>query len=221
MLTDHQTIAVPISDGVTHHGEKAYMTDARGSLVPLELVKPADKLQDETVRKVISFAQGLSGQIQRFKEHTMGDLTALDALLEQDYGLVKRGNKGKGNRTYLSFDGLFRVQVAIADTIDFGPQLQIAKGLIDECLTEWSTDSRPEIRAIVTRAFNTDKANQINRNEIFMLLRLDIADTRWQRAMEAIRDAIRVIGTKEYIRFGQRLSADAEFTSITINLAQA
>ena len=101
-----------------------------------------------------------------------------------------------------------KVQVQVADFIDFGPQLQTAKSLVDECLNEWSADSRPEIRAVVTRAFNTDKEGQINRSDIFMLLRLDIDDGRWRQAMEAIRDAMRVIGSKEYVRFYQRRSIE-------------
>lgn len=217
--TSIDPIAVP--SGIVTLDGRDFMTDAKAALVPAELVKPADKLQDETVRKIMGFALALSAQLERFKAHTMADLTALDALLEQDYGVTKRGNKGKGNRTYMSFDGLFRVQVAMAETLDFGPQLQIAKTLMDECLNEWSADSRPEIRAIVTRAFNTDKEGKINRGEVFMLLRLDIVDPRWLRAMDAIRDAIRVTGRKEYVRFGMRKSVDDEFSTVSINLAQA
>ncbi|WP_150526256.1 DUF3164 family protein [Roseibium sediminis] len=207
------------NDGVQDIGGKQYMVDAKGNLVPLELVKPQDKLEDETVRKIMKFASELSAQIARFKGHTFTDLGEFDALLEQEYG-EQRGGK-KGNRTYMSFDGCQKVTVQVADYIDFGPQLQTAKTLIDECLIEWAADSRPEIRAIVTRAFNTDKEGQINRSEIFMLLRLEIEDQRWQRAMGAIRDAMRVTGSKTYVRFYQRKAPDAEWQSVTIDLAKA
>jgi hypothetical protein len=211
----------PVPSGIVEMHGKEYMPDARGALVPVALVKPADKLQDDQVRKIMGFAIGLSEQVSRFKAHTMADLASLDALLEQEHGLVKRGNKGKGNRTYMTVDGLFKVTVQVADYIDFGPQLQIAKGLLDECLTEWSADSRPEIQAIIARAFNTDKEGQVNRTEIFMLLRLDIEDERWKRAMKAIQDAMRVVGRKEYVRFAMRSAPDADWSSVTIDLAQA
>lgn len=211
----------PVSSGIIDHGGQQFMADPRGHLVPLQLVKPADKLQDEQVRKIMGWAIGLSEQLTRFKAHTMADLADLDALLEQQFKLVKRGNKGKGNRTYMTVDGLFKVTVQVADYVDFGPQLQVAKALLDECLTEWSADSRPEIQAIVTRAFNTDKEGQINRSEIFMLLRLDIEDERWKQAMAAIREAMRVVGRKEYVRFAMRSSPEADWSSVTIDLAQA
>lgn len=210
-----------IPNGIEDFGGRQVMADASGRFTPIELIKPEDKLQDETVRKIMGYAIGLSRQLERFKAHTMADLAALDSLMAQEYGLVKAGNKGKGNRTYMSFDALYKVTVQVADYIDFGPQLQIAKELIDECLNEWSADSRSEIRAIITRAFNTDKEGQINRSEIFMLLRLEISDDRWQRAMQAIREAMRVVGSKEYVRFAMRDRPDGEWSTVTINLAKA
>ncbi|PKP85858.1 MAG: sulfate transporter [Alphaproteobacteria bacterium HGW-Alphaproteobacteria-2] len=200
------------------HG-KAYMPDARGNLVPVELIRPAVLLEDEVVRKVVGYAEVLSAQVARFKGHTFEDLGALDALLAQEYDLTKGG--AKGNKTYQTHDGLMKVQVQVADYIDFGPQLQIAKALVDECLNEWSEDARPEIRAIVTRAFNTDKEGQINRSEIFMLLRLAIEDPRWLKAMEAIRDAMRIVGTKIYVRVYRRETPDGAWRAVTIDLAKA
>ncbi|MES0164871.1 DUF3164 family protein [Mesorhizobium sp. M0027] len=200
-------------------GDKQYMPDAKGNLVPVEMIKPSEMLEDETVRTILGYATDLSAQIGRFKEHTFNDLGAFEALLAQEYGATKGG--AKGNKTFMTFDGMKMVKVQVADTIDFGAQLQIAKSLIDECLTEWSADSRPEIRAIVTRAFNTDKEGQINRAAIFMLLRLDIGDERWQRAMAAIRDAMRVVGSKIYVRCYERDRLDADWRAVTIDLAKA
>lgn len=195
-----------------------YLEDAKGNLVPIEDVRPATKLEDETVRKVMGYAGDLSAQVGRFMGHTMGDLNSLDELLAQEYGATKGGKKG--NRTYMTFDGLMKVQVQVADRIDFGPELQSAKTLIDECLREWVEGGRDEIRAIVLRAFNVDKEGKINQAELFMLLRLDIAEPRWRRAMEAIRDAIRIVGSKQYVRFYRRATREDEWQPVTINLAK-
>ena len=53
------------------------------------------------------------------------------------------------------------------------------------------------------------------------LPRMDIADARWQRAMDAIRSAIRVTGTKEYVRFYQREVPTGPWRAVTIDLAAA
>ncbi|WP_186390137.1 DUF3164 family protein, partial [Stappia sp. TSB10P1A] len=110
-------------DGVIDIAGKPYMTDAKGAFVPLETIKPAHKLEDEVVRRIMRFADELSAQIGRFRGHTMTDLGELDALLAQEHGLTKGGPKG--NRTYQTFDGLMKVTVQVADYVDFGPQLQI------------------------------------------------------------------------------------------------
>jgi len=197
---------------------KTYMPDAKGALMPLEAVKPADALEDELVRKVMFYADALSAQIARFKGYTATDLGDFDALLEQEYGVKKGGRKG--NRTYQSYDGLLKVSVQVADTIDFGPQLQIAKEKLDECMNEWTANARPEIRAIVTKAFNTDKEGRVNRSEIFMLLRLNFEDERWQEAMRAIKDAMRVVCSKEYIRFHKRADIQDGWQAVSIDIAK-
>ncbi|MDO9639661.1 MAG: DUF3164 family protein [Pseudotabrizicola sp.] len=216
-MSQYEPSSVPdgrqIIDGVPH------MQDAKGSLTPVRLIKAQHLLQDEVVRKIIGHAIALSAQVARFKEHTFDDIGGFEALLEQEYGSTIGG--AKGNKTLMTHDALFKVQVQVADYIDFGPELQTAKGLIDECLNEWAAGARDELRAIVTRAFNTDKPGQINRSEVFMLLRLDIEDARWQRAMAAIRDAMRVVGSKTYVRCYRRPSQEAQWEAVSIDLAKA
>jgi hypothetical protein len=209
----------PIPSGRIFVGEAPYMHDAKGGLVPIALIKPQHLLEDELVRKVIGYAVALSDQVARFKEHTFEDIGGFEALLAQEYGATLGG--AKGNKTLMSHDGLYKISVQVADNIVFGPELQIAKSLVDECLNEWAAGARDEIRAIVTRAFNTDKAGQINRSEIFMLLRLQIEDPRWQRAMKAIRDAMRIEGSKTYIRCYRREACDGPWRAVTIDLAKA
>jgi hypothetical protein len=206
------------SDGVVEINGRKYMTDARGALVPLGTIKAQDKLIDETVRKIMVYAIALSEQIARFKGHTFDDIGSMQALLEQEYGAKAGG--AKGNVTLTTFDGLQRVTLKMADLIEFGPELQAAKKLVDECLNDWSADAGDELRMIVNRAFQVDKEGRINRAEIFMLLRAQIDDERWKRAMDAVRDSIRVLGSKAYLTFHCRPSADAAWTGISIDLAR-
>ncbi|SDW75376.1 Protein of unknown function [Sulfitobacter pontiacus] len=208
-----------LTDGRKEIDGNVFMRDGKGGLQPIENIAARDLLQDETTRKIIGHAIPLSDQVARFKEHTFDDIGAFEAILAQEYGATFGGKKG--NKTLMTVDQLYKVEVRIADQINFGPELQIAKQLVDECLNEWSAESRPEIRSIVTRAFNTDKAGQINRAEIFMLLRLEITDARWQEAMRAIKDAIRIVGSKTYVRCSKRDSHDAPWQAITIDLAKA
>lgn len=200
-------------DGTPH------MKDGKGRLQPLSTVKPQDQLQDEVVRKIISYALELSAQIARFKGHSFEDVNSFIDLLGQEYGETRGGRKG--NMTFLSYDGTMKMSIQVADHYDYGPELQIAKGLVDECLTEWSADARPELRSIIERAFQTDKEGKINRAELLSLKRLEIEDDRWKRAMQAISDAERAVGSRTYMRFYLRDHADAPWEPVTIDLARA
>jgi hypothetical protein len=209
----------PLLPGTVVVGGKTYWLDAEGNLTPEELVKGKDKLVDQTVRQIVGFALELEARVSRFHAHTFSDLAALSDILAEQHG-VKAGGR-RGNVSFFSRCGRYRVQIQIAARIVFGPELQIAKALIDECLIEWSEGSRAEIRALVSQAFDVDKDGQLNRSAIFALRRLDIDDPRWLRAMDAIEASILVIGRKSYLRFSQRDTHDGEWRSIRIDLAAA
>lgn len=196
-----------------------YWTNADGGLIPDGAVKAIDKLQDGVVRKIVDHALPLSAKVARFRQHSFDDIDDFVALLEQEYQSKRGGSKG--NLTFTSYDGLLMIKVAVAENIVFGPELQVAKGIVDECLREWSADSRTEIQAIINRAFDVDSQGRINRNELFSLLRLDITDPRWLNAMQAIRDSIRVVGSKRYIRMYQRVHGQAAWRAITIDVSAA
>lgn len=208
-----------VPDVALWHNDQYWMVDTKGRQVPLDAVKPAHLLEDEAVREIMAEAVGLNAQLAAFKESALGKVAGLLAVFDQEYGVTRGGTKG--NVTLTSYDGTKKVVLAIADQVTFGPELQSAKTLVDECLNEWSADSRPELQAIVQRAFNTDKEGLVNRAELFSLLRLEIKDERWVRAMQAIRDSIRVTGSKEYVRFYERKSPLLAWTAVTIDLASA
>ena len=68
-----------------------YMKDAAGRLVPESIVKPAEKLEDQLVAKIMDFARALSDQISRFKGHTGDDIAAYLSLIDEKYGVKKGG----------------------------------------------------------------------------------------------------------------------------------
>lgn len=207
----------PIPDGIVDVHGNPYMADGSGGLRAVESIPAMKKLMDEMVRREWGWAKALADQLRRFRGHLMTNLDAFDALVDQEYG-VKIGG-AKGNRTYTSFDGLWQIKVKIHDRVAYGPELQAAKALFDECLREWAADSRAEMRSIVTNAFATDREGQISRANIAALLMTESEDERWNRGKDAIRDAAYVIGAKEYVQFRWRADAKADFTTMTISLA--
>jgi len=182
-------------------------------------VKASDLLEDQLVRTLVDRAESLSRMLRDFKAGVFGDVSAFLAILADQYD-ARRGGK-KGNLTFTSYDGKLKVQVAVADHLTFGPELQIAKSLIDECIGEWGKDANDNIRVLVDHAFRVDKEGKVSRESIFALRRVVIDDERWTRAMEAIADSIRVAGTKTYVRFYIRDNAESPWRSIPLDLANA
>lgn len=196
-----------------------YMKDSKGRLVPVGIIKPVELLEDQLVGKILGYADELSAQIARFKAHCTDDVETFLAILREKYGAERGGTKG--NMTFTSFDGCMKVQIAVADRLTFGAELQVAKDLVDACIAEWSAGANDQIRALVNHAFQVDKEGQVSRDAIFALRRVEIRDERWQRAMEAIVDSIRVVGSKEYIRIYRRPAPTAKWEAVTIDLAAA
>ena len=195
-----------------------YRPDAKGRLVPETLVRPEDALEDQTTRRILAFGLDLADQVARFRSHTHADVAALLDLFAEKYGGGRRPGR-KGNYSLVSYDGRLKVVVQVQDRQVFGPELQIARQLIDELIAEWSEGSRAEIRALVQHAFQPDAEGRVNREAVFRLRRLEIDDDRWRQATRAIDDSIRVAGSKTYLRLYFRPNADAKWQPVPIDIA--
>lgn len=215
-MENSNDIAAPTTANIVQAG---YMMDAKGRLVPEHLVKPIDKQEDELVRSLIGHAETVSATLGRFKGHCFDDVGAHLSMVAEEYGVKKGG--AKGNLTLTSYDGRLKVQLAIADQLSFGPELQVAKALVDECIRKWADGANDKIHMLVEHAFQTDKEGKVNREAIFALRRIDIDDAEWKMAMQAIADSIRVIGSKSYFRFYRRPTQDAPWELISVDLAAA
>ncbi|MBI6895425.1 DUF3164 family protein [Pseudomonas putida] len=198
---------------------EGFLKDAKGHLVPLDLVKPIDMARNDLVLELVKKAQAVSEVLATFKADAFGDIKAFVDMSAEQYN-AKLGGK-KGNLTLMSFDGQFKVVQAAQDNIRFDERLQAARALIDECLTEWTQNARSEVRAIVNEAFRADKQGDISTGRVLGLRRMDIKDERWQRAMEAIGDAVQVVGSKSYIRVYRRIGDSEQYVPIPLDIASA
>jgi hypothetical protein len=194
-----------------------YMKDSKGRLVPADMVPEIDKTRDELVKSIIKGAVETREVLLKFKKHVLGEVNAFVDLSLDKYGVEWGGNKG--NISLLSFDGMYRVQVAISEYLTFDERLQAAKKLIDECITEWTQGSRSELKALINDAFQVDKAGKINTGRILGLRRLEITDEKWEKAMQAISDSLQVVGSKTYIRVYQRQEPDGRWEPVSLDVA--
>ncbi len=195
---------------------EGYMRDGQGRLVPIDMVKPVDKARDDIVREIVRKALAVAGEIAEFKHRALGDIEAFIELSADTHG-VKMGGE-KGNVTLRSFDGKYKIERAINESMGFDEQLQVAKSLIDECIHEWCEGSRSEIKALINDAFQVDKGKFINISRILSLRKLDIQDEKWQRAMKIIGESLQVDGSKTYIRIYKR-GKDGKYEHVSLDVA--
>lgn len=197
---------------------KEYLKDAQGRMVPVETIRPEELLENELVLKLARDAEALRDALSAFKALSFSEADALMALLRAKYNIVKGGKKG--NVSFVSFDGMTKVQISCSDFLTFGPELQIAKTLIDECIKDWGSGQNDRIIALVNHAFRVDKEGRVNKDDILSLRKIDIKDDKWLQAMEAISSSVRVSRTKRYIRVYRRTSEEQDFEAINLDLAR-
>jgi hypothetical protein len=194
-----------------------YRADSFGRLVPVVSIQPLDLLRDDTVTNIIDKARRVQEQMRTFKNQAMDDIAAFLSISAEQYKTTFGGKKG--NLSLVSYDGKYKVIVAVSDSLNFDERLHIAKQLIDECIHEWTADSNANIKALVEHAFQTDKQGNINTARIFGLMRLKIDDAKWQQAMQALKDSIQITSTSQYLRLYERVNDSDKYQQIAMDIA--
>lgn len=192
--------------------------DGRGGLVDVRTVKPIDRARNELVMGVMGRAFEERDRLRKLKAEIWEQVQDFIEASKKDSGLKKKLGGDKGNITLTSFDSKYMVKVAVNDTIQFSEKLQIAKALIDQCISKWSADARPELRALVNDAFRVGKNGVVSTARILGLRRLDIKDGTWKKAMDAISESIMVANSKSYLRFYER-DGEGAYRQIPLDVA--
>lgn len=196
---------------------EGFVKNAAGHLVPEHQVREHDKLRDQVAGDLAKQAVAISESLTAFKAKALGDIADLIAISAEKYQ-VKVGGK-KGNVSITTYDGRFKIERAMAERITFTEEILAAKELIDQCIRKWSEGADQHLRILVDRAFRANRQGQIKTGDVLSLLRVEIDDPDWQRAMEALKDSIQVNGTAVYIRVYQRVGNTDRYDPINLNIA--
>ena len=196
--------------------EQNYREDASGRLIPVKLIKDVDLQRDTLVKDLFAEAQKLSSGIKEFKKKSFQDIAAHVSLAAEKYGLKIGG--AKGNITLLSYDGKYKIIRSVAEKLDFNESLSAAKELIDQCIVKWSAGINEHLKALVDRAFQTDKEGKISTVKVLELMTVKINDDDWRMAMQALSDSMSVSSTKSYLRFYER-QADGSYKPVPLDIA--
>lgn len=201
---------------MTTINQDEYMKDRKGRLVPINQISDYDLAMDSFVREQVAAAKAKSAELSEFKDRAFNECYAWLDLVAEKFGRTRGG--AKGNVTFPTFDGSQQITIRVQETLTFGPELQIAKELFDECVTDWSKGANANLQAIVTDAFQVDKEGQLNTGRILSLRRVKIQDERWIKAMDAISESLQVAMSKTYINFREK-DKSGKLVNIPLDIA--
>lgn len=197
--------------------------NAQGHLVPLSQISELDQMKNGVALELCAEALKVQAIIADFKRRALAEMMASKELIFEKYGAKIGG--AKGGFSIKSFDGSTVAELSIADRVGFGPELEAAKALIDECIESWAEqgDLDPRFRTLVEHAFQVNKAGRIDTQRVLGLRKLPMKDRdgqidpKWETAMTAVSDALFVDKTATYLRFYHRNEATNKREQISLN----
>jgi len=194
--------------------------DARGHLVPPDLIPEIDRKRDALVEKWIKKARKRSAEQAELRKECAGDIDGFLAFLAKS---KKVRESWRGNIQFKSFDESLIIERAMSDRIDFNENLQLAKAQIDVWLKNRIGSTDPSLAKIISQAFNVDKKGRINTAVILKLMHLEIDDHDWKKAMAILRESIIIASTKLYIRFKEKIQGEGgeAWKNISLDFANA
>ena len=196
---------------------QGFRMNGKGDLVHESNIKPVQLLEDELVLKMALQAEELNGKLAQFKCTGLSEIEALIENVGLNYN-VKIGGK-KGNVQLLTFDGKYKLSRTVSDRITFSTEILVAKELIDRCLRKWAQGANKHLIAIAEKAFKTNSKNELKVSAVMDLFSYDIDDPEWLLALDAVRDAIKVVGSTTYMLVHKRDDDTGEYHALSLNLA--
>lgn len=191
----------------------------RGEEVHPDLVPHEDKLRTELVLKLAGKAETGVKLLSKFKQTVISEIDDYMDMMREKYNLDPMKGSEKGNITLQSYDGCYKVQIAVQTHIDFDEKLTLAKEKLDEYFRAKTEHADPEIKTLITRVFEVDKKGNVNAKQILSLKSYKITHPIWMEAMEIIDEAIEIVGSKSYIRFYRRKTSSDKWENISLDFA--
>ena len=189
------------------------MMTADGDLRLLQNIHELDLLEHDMVLGIACIWERLSATIDRFKQHNFEDVTTFADLIYEKYN-AKRGGK-EGGMSFTTVDRKFKLVISIQKSIDFGPEILVAKAKMLEAVEQMGGDN--DLKTLVTAAY-TMVDGKLCVAKVLSLRSIKISNAIWNEAMVIVDDAIEVISKKKQIRLYERNDA-GKYIAIPLDIA--
>jgi hypothetical protein len=195
------------------------MENGEGDMIQIKNIKEKDLLEHDMVLSIAIIWLHVSAVLGRFKLHTFEDITTFVQLLFEAHG-VKRGGS-EGNMQFTTFDKKYKLIVGIQKTIDFGPEIEVAKQKMLEAVEMYPEEAN-DLKTMLLAAY-TQVDGKLRVAEILRLRTYEISNPTarplWDEGMKIINDALTVISSKKQIRLYMRNNPGDEYTAVPLHIA--
>ena len=198
------------------NGVKCWV-NPQGLALPPKMVSPGDKKRDKFVEKTVAAWKKEQERLRAFKTELFKEMAAYVQEMFDRHGVQHGGEKG--NITLRNFSGNLKIELQVANLINFNEELMAAKAIIDGCIHDWSEGANANLSALVLQAFKVDGQGKISVGSVLGLRRINIKDQRWEQAMGIISKSVVIESTKKYIRVYERQGVDGQWSPVPLDFA--
>ncbi|WP_336947367.1 DUF3164 family protein [Asaia sp. HN010] len=193
--------------------------DASGRQVPVNCIRASTVLQHEVAEKIRDHFRELAEFTKDKKKQIFEEMQAYRDLLAQEYGLRSGGTRG--GMTIRTYDAHTEVKLEERDYYRVTPEITIAQALIGKILDDLTEQASGDLRAIVMRAFDTDKrTGQPNVGSILKLKSMVIDHPQWPEARRALEDSLVVISSKSAVTCHVRPDLDHPREQLVVDFSR-
>lgn len=200
---------------------KGWLRNAAGNLVHESEIRDQDKLRDRVVTDLVKEALALNESLKAMKVKALADIDDLISIAGEKYDMKIGGPKG--NVSLFSFDGRYKIQRVFADRITYTEEMEVAKSKVFECINGWGQNAHEQAHkhlfTLATNAFRLNGNGEISISRVTEMMRADIDDPEWQKAMQAVKDSLIVCGSAVYIRVYERVGEES-YRPISLDIAR-
>ncbi|GAB3021565.1 DUF3164 family protein [Bowmanella dokdonensis] len=175
-----------------------YVKDADGNLIKEENLTAQQREEDALWPR----AKALHDEIARFKYDSMKAVEDLVERMIRNHG-IKKFERIQGNVQFITVDGQYRVQRAIDKLIEVDSSIEVARQKFTLYLQAIQETAGKDAGEFLDNAFDM-KDGKVNVARLIDICNKDIKHPLYISAVQALRKAMFVSGTKAYLRFYQR-----------------
>jgi hypothetical protein len=205
-------------------------TDALGQKVPAKYVLAYDKARDAAAEAICEKWTDMEDKLVALHRWTLGQIAGVVEASKADPAARGIGAGSRGNAQFRSFDGRVVVSLDVQAREEFEPQLIAeAQRLVQEVIAEGQEMIRAsgagglavDVAEIAARAFTPRKSGKLDMARVRELTTLRVAHPKWERAMEIIGSAARIVGARRYLRVEVRETPESQPRAILLDMAAA